>query len=58
LEPKFVSISPNVGSTGSTLITALVPGVGKGETKIDLINAATGNDICRTTPVVVEYGKV
>jgi len=30
LEPKFVSMTPNVASPASTLITALVPGVGKG----------------------------
>lgn len=28
LEPKLARITPNIGSVGSTLITAFIPGVG------------------------------
>jgi hypothetical protein len=59
LTPKLMSLTPNAGTPGSTLITALVPGVGKGTTGIDLINSANGDTICwNKKPMgVVEYGK-
>jgi hypothetical protein len=59
LVPKLMSLSPNAGSPGSTLITALVPGVGKGTTGIDLVNFATGKSICWNSKPsgIVEYGK-
>lgn len=52
-------VSPNAGTPGSTLITALVPGVGKETTGLNLVNGATSSSICRdNTLVVVEYGKI
>jgi hypothetical protein len=51
LEPRFMSMTPNVGSTGSTFITATVPGIGKGydtpEKNLNLVNAADGQDVCK-----------
>jgi hypothetical protein len=58
LEPRLVMVSPNAGTTGSTLITALVPGVGKETTGLKLVNGATSSTICMDDPVVVEYGKI
>jgi len=29
LSPKFLSISPNIGSMGGTLLTITAPGIGK-----------------------------
>jgi hypothetical protein len=58
LEPKLVSLTPNAGTVASTLITALVPGVGKGTTGLDLVKSSDGKTICRNDAYVVEYGKV
>lgn len=63
LEPRFMSMTPNVGSVGGTFITAMVPGIGKGyvepEKNLNLVNAADGQDVCMQNSVVVEeYGKI
>lgn len=58
LEPKLMSISPNVGTVASTLITATVPGIGKGTTGLNLV-LADGKSLCRSSTIeVVEYGKL
>jgi hypothetical protein len=50
-------LTPNSGSNGSTLITAIVPGVGKGTQDLDLVKN-DGKTICRKDVEVVEYGKI
>jgi len=47
LEPKLVSLTPNQSSPGSTLVTAIVPGVGKGTTDLMLVWGESNNDLCR-----------
>ena len=42
LTPKLVSVSPNSGSIGGSLITAIVPGASSTATIID----SDGNSIC------------
>jgi hypothetical protein len=58
-EPKFMMVSPNSGTPGSTLITATVPGIGtETETKnLDIIDQ-TGRTICRADPTILEYGVI
>jgi hypothetical protein len=56
LTPKFVSISPNTGSAGGTVLTANVQGVGIATTELDIVDA-TGASICQTVKVV-SYGVV
>tara|TARA_B110000285_G_C15074264_1_gene589785 strand:+ start:76 stop:264 length:189 start_codon:yes stop_codon:yes gene_type:complete len=51
-----VSISPNVGSIGGTVITAQVPGATVTSTDID-IKDPSGNSICETI-AVISYGVV
>jgi hypothetical protein len=42
LEPKLMSLTPNTGTPGSTLVTATIPGIGLGTAGLDLVNAADG----------------
>jgi hypothetical protein len=56
LTPKLVSLSPNTGSLGGTVITANVQGITKGST-IDLVKTSDGSSICASTKVV-SYGVV
>jgi hypothetical protein len=59
LTPKFVSITPNVGTPGSTLIRANVQGVGTLTAKPDFINKKTGASICRSDTIkVLSYGLI
>ena len=53
LTPKLVSISPNSGSIGGTLITAVVPGAGSSADIVD----STGTSICETVQLK-SYGIV
>jgi hypothetical protein len=53
LTPKFVSISPNSGSIGGSLITAVVPGAGSSATIVD----STGASICSTVKLTA-YGVI
>jgi len=57
LEPKLVSVSPNVGSAGGTLITAKVAGLGKKQLNVDIVNAVDDVSICSKV-TIEEYGKV
>jgi hypothetical protein len=56
ITPQFVSVSPNVGSIGGTVITAVVPGATVTSTDIDIVDA-DGDSICQTV-TVVDYGVV
>jgi hypothetical protein len=51
-----VSISPNVGSVGGTVITATVPGATVTSTGLDIVDA-DGDSICETVEVV-SYGVI
>jgi len=51
-----VSISPNTGSIGGTVITATAPGATVTSTDLDIVDAA-GDSICQTV-TVVSYGVV
>jgi hypothetical protein len=51
------SISPSVGSFGGTLLTALVPGVGKSTKDLAFSFGTDTTNLCLTV-TVVEYGKV
>jgi len=53
LTPKLVSVSPNSGSVGGTLITAVVPGAGS---SIDIVDS-TGSSVCESVKLV-SYGVV
>jgi hypothetical protein len=65
LEPRFMMMTPNEGTPGSTLIRATVPGIGMSTpTKdLDLVDAG-GRTICRSNTEfnidieIVEYGVV
>jgi len=58
-EPKFMMVSPNSGTPGSTLITATVPGIGTQTSTKDLdIIDQTGRTICREDPTILEYGVI
>ena len=49
LTPKLVSVSPNTGSIGGSLLIAQLEGLGEvsGSTPSgDLVDMATGNSIC------------
>jgi hypothetical protein len=56
ITPKFVSVSPNVGSIGGTTISAIVPGIVKSTTNV-AIKDATGAEVCSQIRIV-DYGKV
>jgi hypothetical protein len=56
LTPKFVSMTPNAGTNGSTLVQATVPGVGTSTTGLDLVRGDNDESICRTDVEVVSYG--
>ena len=56
ITPRFVSISPNTGSIGGTLITAVVPGATKTSNDID-IQDDLGASICDSV-TVLSYGVV
>jgi len=56
LTPKLVSISPSSGSSGGSVITAMVAGVGTATTGLDLVDS-TGSSICQSVSIV-SYGKV
>jgi len=56
LTPKFVSISPNIGSIGGTIVTAQVPGATTSSTDIDIVDP-NNNSICDSIEVV-SYGVV
>jgi len=58
LEPKFMSMTPNAGTPGGTLIQAQVPGVGTSTTGLDFYNKATGQSICIDNIRIVEYGVI
>lgn len=63
LEPRFMSMTPRSGTTGETLITAIVPGIGIGlekpEDNLNLVNAADGSILCNVATIkIVEYGKM
>lgn len=58
LEPRFVSMTPNEGTPGSTLIQANVQGVGTSTTGLDLVRGDDDATICRTDLEVVSYGLV
>jgi hypothetical protein len=52
------SISPSVGSIGGTLLTALVPGIGKSTSDLAFsFGTDTITNLCLTV-TVIEYGKV
>jgi len=56
-EPKFMMISPNSGTFGSTLITATVPGIGSETATKDLdIIDQTGRTICQDDVKILGYG--
>lgn len=50
MTPKLVSVSPNSGSIGGSLITATVPGIGSSASDITLVDA-DGNDICEKVSI-------
>ena len=56
LTPKLVSISPNTGSAGGTVITANVQGVGTLTTGLDIVDQ-TGASICASVEITA-YGVV
>jgi hypothetical protein len=56
LEPRVVSVSPNVGSEGGSLITLNVQGVGKATQGLDVVDAA-GNSVCQSLKIA-NYGQV
>ena len=56
ITPRFVSIYPNTGSIGGTVITAVVPGATKTSIDID-IQDDTNTTICDSV-TVVSYGVV
>ena len=51
-----MSISPNVGSAGGTVLTANVQGVGIGTTGLDIVDGS-GSSVCKTVKVL-KYGEV
>lgn len=57
LEPKFISIEPNVGTPAGTYIKAKVSGVGTKTWGLDLKDS-TGESICEDVAEVTEYGIV
>jgi hypothetical protein len=57
ITPQLVSISPNSGSIGGTIIRAVVPGATTSSTGIDLIDVSTSGSICESV-TVLEYGVV
>ena len=44
LEPKLISVTPNSGSIGGTLVTAVVPGAGPSTDLVD----SNGDSICES----------
>jgi len=56
LTPKLMEISPSSGSTGGSLITATIAGVGVKTSGLDLVDAA-GASICQKV-TIVSYGQV
>jgi len=57
LTPKLVSLTPNKGTTGSTLVRANIQGMGTSTKKPYLINKKTGGSICRDDTIkIVSYG--
>jgi hypothetical protein len=55
LTPKLVSVSPNSGSVGGSLIIATVPGVTVSDT-VSIVDSA-GSSICESV-TVTSYGVV
>jgi hypothetical protein len=55
VEPKLMMVSPNVGTPGSTLIRATVPGVGTSLEGLDLVDGS-GRTICLDDARIVSYG--
>lgn len=55
LEPTFISLSPQVGSSGGSLVTVTVSGVGTTATDVMLKNGST--DFC-SEATVVSYGVI
>lgn len=53
LTPKLVSVTPNSGSVGGSLITAVVPGAGSSADIVD----STGASICESVQLV-SYGVI
>jgi hypothetical protein len=57
LTPKLVSLTPNKGTTGSTLVRANIQGMGTSTKKPYLINKKTGGSICRDDTIkIISYG--
>ena len=56
LEPKLVSITPNTGSVGGTLIIANVQGVGTSSQSPDLVDSA-GESVCQSV-TITDYATV
>jgi hypothetical protein len=56
VEPKFLSLSPGVGSPAGTIIEAIVKGVGPNTAPVTLVTS-TGTDICATVTIPT-YGVV
>jgi len=56
LTPKLMEISPSSGSTGGSLITAKIAGVGAKTTGLELVDSA-GASICEKV-TIVKYGEV
>lgn len=57
LTPKFVQVSPGAGSVGGARLMARVPGLGNASKGVDIVEAATGNSICRSVRMTA-YGKL
>jgi hypothetical protein len=56
MTPKYVSISPNAGSIGGSLLNVTIPGVGLNST-VDIL-ASNGSSICANNATVTSYGVV
>jgi hypothetical protein len=54
IEPRLISVKPNTGSIGSSVIVARVEGVGTSSTGLNLVDTS-GVSICKTAKVV-NYG--
>jgi len=52
LEPKLVSVSPKVGSSGGTLITLNVQGVGFMTQGLEIVDSSTDLSICQEVKIV------
>jgi hypothetical protein len=58
ITPRLVSITPNTGSIGGTVITAIMPGATTTDTNIYIKKVGGTQSICQGPATVVSYGVV